>query len=338
MKSWIVMFMLLLGFTDLLLFIDKGISIKIGSFVYLNSLILLAFPGFFVWRYMKETKYISALDALAKEMNDDWLERLPSPNHVRDEIMSEVLRAADLFFKRKFSDLKHAHVMEKDYIASWVHEIKAPLTAIKLTIDANHHDPVMRKLEAEWLRLYLLVDRQLYMTRLSTLEADYVLEETSILRLAAKEVRELASWCMEKNIAVELEGNEPEVITDTKWCRFIIRQVLMNAIKYSPEGGSIYISTHIMQAGNVTLSIRDEGPGIPAQDLPRIFDKGFTGGNGRIQNAATGLGLYLAQRVAEKMGIVLEAQSDQMKGTVMRMIFTTRNDFETIQRESVHLK
>jgi OmpR family two-component system bacitracin resistance sensor histidine kinase BceS len=222
--------------------------------------------------------------------------------------------------------------MENDYIASWVHEIKAPLTAMKLTIDANQSDPVMRKMEAEWLRIYLLVDRQLYITRLPALESDYVLEETAIQRLAAKEVRDLASWCMEKNIAVEFEGQDSEVITDIKWCRFIIRQLLMNAVKYSPKGGTLLISTEIMQAGNVILSIRDEGPGIPAHDLPRIFDKGFTGGNGRIYNAATGLGLYLARNIAAKIGISLEARSDQTKGTVMRMNFTTKNDFEAVRK------
>ena len=163
---------------------------------------------------------------------------------------------------------------------------------MKLTIDAHCSEPVMRKLEAEWLRIYLLIDRQLYMTRLPSLESDYVLEKTAVQRLTAKEVRELASWCVEKNIAVEFEGEDAEVVTDRKWCRFILRQLLTNAVKYSPEGGTIVITSERLPSGNVSLMIKDEGPGIPAHDLPRIFDKGFTGGNGRIQNAATGLGLY----------------------------------------------
>ena len=96
--------------------------------------------------------------------------------------------------------------MESDYTAAWVHEVKAPLTAMKLLIDANRTDPAIRKLEAEWLRVYLLIDQQLYISRLPTLEADYIVEETDVQRLAAAEVRELATWCMEKNIAVEFEG------------------------------------------------------------------------------------------------------------------------------------
>ncbi|MED4727423.1 sensor histidine kinase [Aneurinibacillus migulanus] len=333
MKSWILLFMMLLGFTDLLILLDKGISIKIGSIVYLNVLFLLSFICFFIWRYRKETKYTTALVAITEEMNDDWLETLPRPEYLRDEVTSEVLRTAAIFFRQKLSDCKRAHLIENDYTASWVHEVKAPLTAMKLTIDAHRSDPVMREIEAEWLRIYLLIDRQLYISRLPFLESDYVLEETAIQRLAAKEVRELASWCVENNIAVEFEGEDTKVITDSKWCRFIIRQLLTNAVKYSPDGGTIVISTEIMQTGNVILMIKDEGPGIPAHDLPRIFDKGFTGGNGRLQNAATGLGLYLAQTVAAKIGITLEVQSEPTKGTVMRMMFITQNDFESIRTE-----
>ncbi|KPV55799.1 histidine kinase [Paenibacillus sp. A3] len=331
MKSWILLFMMLLGFTDLLILLDKGIYIQISSIVYLNTLFLLSFIGFFLWRYRKETKYAAALAALAEEMDDDWIETLPTPENVRDEVTSEVLRTVDLFFRRKLSDCKRAHLIENNYTASWVHEVKAPLTAMKLTIDANRSDPKIRKIEAEWLRIYLLINRQLDITRLPSLESDYVLEAAAIQRLVAKEVRDLASWCMEKNIAVEFEGEDTEVITDSKWCRFMIRQVLTNAVKYSPNGGTIVISTEVTMAGHVILAIKDEGPGIPAHDLPRIFDKGFTGGNGRLQNAATGLGLYLAQTVAAKIGITLEAPSVQGKGTVMRMIFTAKNDFESIR-------
>ncbi|WP_029191542.1 sensor histidine kinase [Paenibacillus elgii] len=331
MKSWILLFMMLLGFTDLLIWLDKGIHIQISSIAYLNTLFLLSFIGFFLWRYRKETKYAAALAALPEEMNDDWIETLPMAENVRDEVTSEVLRAADLFFRRKLSECKKAHLIENEYTASWVHEVKAPLTAMKLIIDANRSDPAIRKIEAEWLRIYLLIDRQLYITRLPSLESDYVLEATAIQRLAAKEVRDLASWCVEKNIEVDFEGEDTEVITDSKWCRFMIRQVLTNAVKYSPDGGTIVISTEMTEAGHVILAIKDEGPGIPAHDLPRIFDKGFTGGNGRLQNAATGLGLYLAQTVAAKIGITLEAQSGPGKGTVMRMIFTAKNDFESIR-------
>ncbi|GIO33392.1 sensor protein BceS [Paenibacillus albilobatus] len=331
-KSWIFLFLALLGLTDVLILLDHGIAVNASSMIYLNVLFLFVVAVFLVWRYKTETKYAAALAARSENITEDWIETLPEPVFFPDVATSEALRAADLFYRRKLSDVKQAQLIENDFTASWIHEVKAPLTAMKLTIDAHRSDPAMQKIEAEWLRIHLLIDRQLHMARLPFLESDYVLEPASVRRLAAEEVRDLASWCMEKNIAVEFEGEDAEVVTDRKWCRFIIRQLLTNAVKYSPEGGIIRIATSVTENGNGMLVIKDEGPGIPAHDLPRIFDKGFTGGNGRIQNAATGIGLYLAQTVASKIGITLGASSGQNQGTAMRMIFTAKNDFESVRR------
>lgn len=331
-KSWIFLFLALLVFTDVLILLDHGIAVHASSMIYLNVLFLLVFAVFLIWRYKTETKYAAALAARSQEMHEDWLETLPKPAFYPDEVTNDILRAADLFYRRKLSDVKQAQLIENDFTSSWIHEVKAPLTAMKLTIDANRSDPAIRKIEAEWLRIHLLIDRQLHMARLPSLESDYVLEPASVRRLAAEEVRDLASWCMEKNIAVEFEGEDAEVVTDRKWCRFILRQLLTNAVKYSPEGGIIVIGTSVTENGNAVLNMKDEGPGIAAHDLPRIFDKGFTGGNGRIQNAATGLGLYLAQTVASKIGITLQAQSEPPNGTNMRMIFAAKNEFEAIRR------
>lgn len=330
-KSWIVLYAVSLGLTDLLVWLDNGVAVEISSMIYLNLVLVLLFIAFLIWRYKKEMGFTKALAGLHDAIMEDWLETLPAPYSLRDELTKEVLRSTDRFFRRKLSDINEAHIMERDYITSWVHEVKAPLTAMKLNIDANRGDPGLRKIEAEWLRIHLLIDRQLYIARLPSLESDYVLEKTNIERLAATEVHELASWCMEKNIAVEIEGEDSEVMTDRKWCRFIIRQLLTNAVKYSPDGGTILITTDVAPTGHVVLTIEDGGPGIPPHELPRIYDKGFTGGTGRIQNAATGLGLYLAQTVAGKIGITLSAHSERMRGTAMRMTFTTNNKFQSVR-------
>lgn len=331
-KSWILLFISLLGVTDLLILLDQGVSVGPTSFIYLNSLYIILFVVFFIWRYRKETRYLEAVSKLQEIMPADWIESLPEPDNELDRITGHVLREASSHFKRKLSGMKEAQLVENDFIASWIHEIKTPLTAMKLIMATRQSDPDIRKMETEWLRIHLLVDRQLYMTRLPALESDYVLEQVSVQRLAAEEVRELAAWCMEKNLAVSIEGNDATVVTDRKWCRFIIRQLLTNAIKYSPTGTSLTFRTNVTEQENVFLDLIDEGPGIQPHDLPRIFDKGFTGGNGRIHNASTGLGLYLAQTVAAKIGITLQVHSIQPQGTTMRMTFTDSNAFETVRR------
>ncbi|MBE1555232.1 sensor histidine kinase [Sporosarcina limicola] len=335
MKSWIFFFVFSLALTDLLIWLDKGIDVKASSTVYLNMLLLIVFITFLIWRYVKEMKFTNALHSLIEELDEDWVEALPTPLFLRDEVTNEVLRAVMNSSRRRLSELNNVHIIESDYTSAWVHEAKAPLTAMKLAIDANRSVPAIRKIEAEWLRVHLLIDQQLYISRLPTLETDYILEKTSVNQLVIAEVQELASWCMEKNVAIEIEGENKEIVTDSKWGRFIVRQLLTNAVKYSPDSGTIIISVAVKPSGNTVLTLKDEGPGIPPHDLPRIFDKGFTGGTGRLHNAATGLGLYLAQAVAGKIGITLAAQSKQGHGTTMQMTFSTENDFDKVKLQSV---
>lgn len=331
-KSWILLFASLLGLTDILILFEQGIHVELTSLLYLNTLYIIIFLVFFVWRYKKETKYTAALAKLQEVMASDWMESLPEPDNHLDRITNDVLREAFFQFKRKLSQLKESQLIENDFTASWIHEVKTPLTAMKLILDARTSDADLRRIESEWLRIHLLIDRQLYMTRLPALESDYVLERVSLQRLAAEEIRELAPWCMEKNLEVSIEGEDAMVVTDRKWCRFILRQLLTNAIKYSPSGKAITFVTTMSEQENVILDLIDEGPGIQPHDLPRIFDKGFTGENGRIHNAATGLGLYLAQTVAGKIGVALHVLADQRQGTTMRITFTDPNAFDSVRR------
>jgi len=328
MRSWILLFAASLVLTDALIWIDKGLAMKLSSLIYLNLLLISFFILFLIWRYKKELHYTKELLRISEDPSRDWQEGLPDPLYTRDQTMNELLRLVANDHMQKLSEVKALNLMESDYTVAWVHEVKAPLTSMKMTIDANRQDPAIRKIESDWLRVHLLIDRQLYISRLPSLETDYALDKVVAAQLITPEVRELRSWCIERNIAVDISGEEMEVITDSKWCRFIIRQLLTNAVKYSPDGGAISITTARTPGGNAVLSIHDEGLGIPAHDLPRIFDKGFTGETGRIHNAATGLGLYLAQQVASKIGVSLSAHSEINRGTTMNMTFSTENEYD----------
>ncbi|WP_042169468.1 sensor histidine kinase [Paenibacillus gorillae] len=329
--SWILYFLLSLLFVDLIIWLDNGIAVRAESVLYLNALLLLSMIAFLGWRYRIETSYSRSLALLADEIAEDWIDALPPARFNNEEATQQLLLTTGELHRQKLSESRAAQTVEQDYVAAWVHEVKAPLTAMKLTIDANKSNPAIRTIASEWLRIHLLIDQQLYISRLPSLETDFVLEKAGIQQLVSMEVRELASWCMEKNIAVEFEGNEAYVSTDRKWCRFVIRQLLTNAIKYSPEGAVILLTTSVSPDGYVRITMKDEGPGIADHDLPRIFDKGFTGENGRLQNAATGLGLYLAQTIGHKIGIHLAVRSALNEGTEMDMIFTARNAFEEVQ-------
>ncbi|MTD29477.1 sensor histidine kinase [Planomicrobium sp. YIM 101495] len=332
MKSWIACFLLLLLTVDVLLWIDPGLSVTLSSALYLNGLLLFGFAVFLYWRYRKETVYVKQLESLLEEMPDDWYEALPEGVYRRDEAVNEMLVETSRSQAEKVNELRRETVVQGDYIAAWVHEAKAPLTAMKLILDANRELPAMRRIDSEWLRLHLLIDQQLYISRLPSLETDYALEVVEVKSVVSPEVRELMAWCREKNIAIEMDDLDSSVTTDRKWARFVVRQILTNAVKYTAEGGTITITAAETEAGRIVLSISDEGPGIAPHDMPRIFDKGFTGSTGRIQNAATGLGLYLAKTVSERIGIRLAAHSDPPGGTTMEMVFSHSNEFDRIRK------
>lgn len=329
-KSWLFFFLGMLILVDLILWLDQGIVVEFVAVFYFNLLVLILMVLFIIWRYKAETKFTKELAELVENESEDWLVTLPQPSFTQEKMINEILHDVAITNSEKLAKLERINTNESDYLASWVHEVKAPLTAMKLKIDAHRHDSVIRKIESDWVRIHLLIDQQLSIARLPTLETDYLVEKTNLQGLVNAEVREIASWCLEKDLAVEFEGEDIEVATDSKWCRFIIRQALTNAVKYSPVKGIILVSITFNPSGHTVLRIKDEGKGIPPHDLPRIFEKGFTGGTGRLHNAATGLGLYLAKTVAGKIGITLTVHSVVNEGTEISLTFTKENEFAKV--------
>lgn len=325
---------LLLLLTNALILFDAGIRVEPYSIIYLNGLFLTTCVVFFIWRYKKETAYYKSLLTLFNDLGDDWFERIPSP-HSRfpDSIVYTLLQTIYEYEKNKRREDHSSQQMDHNDLASWVHEMKTPLTAMKITIDAHRSNELAQKLNAPWLRMHLLIDRQLYISRLANLDSDLLPEKQEVQDLIREEVRKLSTWCMEKNISIDLTGNTASTVyTDKKWCGFVIRQLLTNAIKYSPTDGNIFIHIGLHENESVILTIKDEGPGIQAHDLPRIFDKGFTGENGRVQHSATGMGLYLAKKISVKLHIRLEVASVASEGTSIQMIFSSDNPFERMRR------
>lgn len=216
-----------------------------------------------------------------------------------------------------------------DELLAWVHEMKSPLTAMKLMLEDLPNNPQKLKLEQEWLRLYMLLDQQLHITRLQTIEQDSRLEKVGLQRVVYQEIKALQSWCMEKGIGFHIEDIDVEVVTDAKWLAFIVRQYLSNAVKYSPVQSEVEVSIGKTEQGHMLLKVRDQGPGIAAHDLPRVFKKSYTGTKGRESSAASGMGLYLAKQAADSLGLKLYLQSNREveSGTTAVIQFPLENEY-----------
>lgn len=285
-----------------------------------------------MWRYFQETKYIKTLvNSLADEKDLDFiLESFPDGHSSFEKTISTTIDDLVLVAKEELNGLKVVQLEENDHTLAWIHEVKTPLTSMKLMIDSLDDRNAQKKLEVEWLRIHLLLDQQLHNTRLSTIEKDYMIEEIDIQKILHMEIKEFQAWCIQKNIGFDLENLEIKVMSDQKWLAFIVRQLISNAVKYSHADSEIHIRTDIDHTGHAILMISDSGIGISRADLPRIFEKAFTGKAGRQTTASTGMGLYLAKNVAEHLGIHVFVSSTTGEGSTFSLQFPLKNEIVKI--------
>ncbi|OMP66054.1 sensor histidine kinase [Domibacillus epiphyticus] len=325
--SWILFFVIWVAAGDALILLDDGIEIHTESLLYLNILQLILLNLFLIWRFIVETSFYRSLTSMQKHEVGDWNEAVPEAHFGSEEITRETILCASRSLQMQISHLKAEQAEHLDYVTSWVHEVKTPLTAMKLILDDKQG---MEDVIDQWMKIYALVDQQLHVARLPDLQHDFILKKVSLQSMVVPEIQDLAKWCIEKNLEIDLVNTDKVVTTDPKWCRFLIRQVLSNAVKYSPVDGKIHITGENESDGRILLRIIDEGNGINPADLPKVFEKGFTGDAGRKSNAATGLGLYLADAVAERLGHLIHIESK--RGTTVTIHYFPSNMFDEVTK------
>jgi len=319
-RSWIVFFI----FQNLLLlfiaYIDPKISLPSIAYVtFLMTLILLLFLAF---RYQKETKFYKALQEREKDFD---LTRLIKPDSPFEQMIESSFIEQIDYLKTIASKNQVMLEQEKDDLLSWIHEVKTPLTAMHLMVEKIEDNTLKSQITYEWLRIHLLLDQQLHQKRLLFIENDLLIERTDLEALLFQELKTLQSWCIQKGIGFDIDLQKTEVLSDTKWLAFIVRQLLTNAVKYS-DHSDIYMKSY-QQDEHTYLQIQDFGRGIDEKDLPRIFDKGFTSTTNHDDQSATGMGLYLAKKVAKSLLIEITIQSEVGVGTTIILTFPKRNDF-----------
>ncbi|MCI5498269.1 MAG: sensor histidine kinase [Clostridiales bacterium] len=195
------------------------------------------------------------------------------------------------------------------YYTLWVHQIKTPIAAMDLLLQSGPGKAT--ELEIELQKISQYVDMVLQYLRLDSEAKDLVLHRCHLDQILRQTVRKYAKLFILKKIRLTFQETHLEILSDEKWLSFLLEQLLSNALKYTPSGGEI----SIFSEGEQTLVIADTGIGIAPEDLPRVFDKGFTGNNGRMDQKATGIGLYLCRRVAALLGHTISITSQQGQGT-----------------------
>ena len=206
-----------------------------------------------------------------------------------------------------------------DYYTVWVHQIKTPIASMRLTLQSSD-SPQSRRLSSDLGRIEHYVEMALVYLRLDSESSDYVIREFELDPLIRRSVKKFAGDFITKHLSLELMPTEARVISDEKWLAFVIEQILLNSLKYTREG-----SVRIYMSEPKTLCVRDTGIGIAPEDLPRVFEKGYTGRNGRDDLRASGLGLYLCRRVCNNLGHGISAVSAPDRGTEIRIDLSSYN-------------
>lgn len=248
-----------------------------------------------------------------QSMTDAITMTLPNADSIADADYQEILHLLCQEQSQRVNDMNLRYQDMIDYYTIWAHQIKTPIASMYLHLQ-NEDTPLARQLSSDLKRVEQYVEMVLMFLRLDSDSTDYVIREHDLDTIVRQSVRKFAGEFIARKLKLVYDPVNAKVITDDKWLSFVVEQVLSNALKYTPSG-SVTISLEAPK----TLCIRDTGIGIAPEDLPRIFEKGYTGYNGRNDKKASGIGLYLCKRICKNLGHRISATSAPDEGTVIRI-------------------
>lgn len=273
------------------------------------------------FEYVRVGGYYNKLSDISQALDKKYLitEVVHDPDFAEGKVVHDVLKDAGKSMNEHVREYKLQSEDYRDYIETWVHEIKTPIASAKLIID-NNNDEVTRKISRELDKVDGFIEQVLYYSRSTDVSRDYIIKKIDLQAVIRSVIRANSKDFIEKRISLELDEIEDTVYMDEKWLSFIINQIIQNAIKYSKtKNAKVKILAEKIDNA-VKLSIYDNGVGISERDLTRVFDKGFTGENGRKFAKSTGMGLYICKKLCDGLGIGIGISSKVSEFTNIELI------------------
>ena len=303
-----------------LIIIFTGIVVIFGILFYLYDIpfdaIFYGCELSFVWcavclfidfyKYYKRHKLLH----INREQFFDDAEQLPEHMDIIEYDYQELAKELYQAKQELISKNRIARKELLDYYGMWVHQIKTPIAASRLLLQEEELNP--GEIQNELFKIEQYVEMVLGYLRTQDLSSDLCLEEVNLDEIIKDQIHKFARIFVGKKLSLDYEGVEETVLTDKKWLGFVVGQIISNALKYTKKGK---ISIYMSKARSHTLVIEDTGIGIRQEDLPRVFEKGFTGYNGREEGRSTGIGLYLCGKIMKKLDHGIRIESEQGKGT-----------------------
>lgn len=301
------------------------LGISIDGIITVMGFIVTCLGAILVWGYLRRVRYWKEARAIigTLDKSGSFPEMIEQPpfldGRLAEHAIEELLSKSEQEMAAAVSDLKAS----REYIELWVHEVKTPIAAAKLILNGMHGEQA-NKLKTEIERMETLVEQALYAARATSLVNDYAIREVSLLELAQEACKGNMHLLVAKGVTVSMDiPAELTVLADRSWMIFVLSQLISNAAKY--DATELRFSGRAIDEtgshGHCVLEVEDDGCGIPARDVPRVFDRAFTGSIGRAHGSATGMGLYLVATMCAKMGLGVQLASEEGEGTRVIILF-----------------
>lgn len=306
-------------------------SIKnLSDLIYLDILIITIFIVFTILDYRKmKDRYSSIMELIEDEKDIDSY--CIDDNFLEGKIINYIIDYKDKKLENETKECENQLKDMEEYISRWVHEIKLPLSAMKIILDRDSDD-MISSIENELEKMNFLVNSVMYGSRATASAEDIFIKEENLKDIVRTAVKSNSFFLIKNNISPKLGDLDFKVYSDKKWVTYVLGQLINNSIKYSKENGVIEFSAED-KGEFIELKIRDNGIGINEEDLERVFNKGFTGSNGRNSvYKSTGMGLYFSKKIIDKLNHSIEVESVKDKYTLFRIRFYKISDYLSVTK------
>ena len=304
----------------LLMIYSFGTVIKL----YIPIAIIFSYAVGILVEYYNKKKYYNHILNNLEELQDKYLiaEIMKTPNFVEGKILKSILEQTDKAMIENVNTYKYLQEDYKEYIELWIHEIKIPIAASKMIIE-NNKTPATMSIDEELNKIENYIEQALFYARSNTVEKDYSIKKNNLKDMVNETIKKNKNILIQDKIKIDIHDIDLSVGTDSKWCIFILNQIIQNSIKYKKENEESKIEIFAKEnKENTVLYIIDNGIGIKEGEVSRVFEKGFTGTNGRIiGKKSTGIGLYLCKKLCGKLGMGIELNSIENIRTEVKLIF-----------------
>lgn len=316
-KYLICFYILIMIFISAVAYLDEFGGVSIENILYINFTSGVLFTFYILFEYAVKRRYYNQINDIINNNQEDIVNRIPEPRTHEEELFNELINAMHNRQSEKLEKLYEEKRENQEFITMWVHEVKTPISVIRLLIENNLDaagTEMLKSIDEETDKIEAYVEQALYYSKIDDFSKDYFINEIELEKVVREAVKRNAGTFINRSIKVSIDDINLTVLTDKKWLLFIINQILSNSLKYTSSEGTIHISSQEDEKER-KLIIEDNGMGIKAEDIHRVFERGFTGQTGRQYPKSTGMGLYLSKRLARKLGHDISIESEEGKYT-----------------------